>query len=92
MAVFYITLSEADLSRKPEKKVAKDEISRKPKVIHMKKEAKPSETSQTPITAMASEQAAPSVHINLQIHISSDATPDQIDKIFESIAKHIYRK
>ena len=35
---------------------------------------------------------APDVHINLQIHVSSDATPDQIDKIFESMAKHIYRK
>ena len=35
---------------------------------------------------------APGVHINLQIHVSSDATPDQIDKIFESMAKHIYRK
>ena len=35
---------------------------------------------------------APSVHINLQIHVSSDATPDQIDKIFESMATHIYRK
>ena len=33
----------------------------------------------------------PSVHINLQIHVSSDATPDQIDKIFESMATHIYR-
>jgi len=28
----------------------------------------------------------------LQIHISADATPDQIDKIFESMAKHIYKK
>ena len=35
---------------------------------------------------------SPSVHINLQIHVSSDATPDQIDKIFESMATHIYRK
>ena len=35
---------------------------------------------------------APSVHINLQIHVSSDATPDQIDKIFESMATHIYRR
>ena len=34
----------------------------------------------------------PSVHINLQIHVSSDATPDQIDKIFESMATHIYRR
>ena len=35
---------------------------------------------------------APSVNINLQIHVSSDATPDQIDKIFESMATHIYRR
>ncbi len=34
----------------------------------------------------------PDISINLQIHISSDASPDQIDKIFESMAKHIYRK
>lgn len=34
----------------------------------------------------------PGVSINLQIHISADSTPDQIDKIFESMAKHIYKK
>ena len=30
----------------------------------------------------------PSIHIDLQIHISPEAKPEQIDKIFESIAKH----
>lgn len=34
----------------------------------------------------------PSLYINLQIHVSSDATPDQIDAIFASMAKHIYHK
>jgi hypothetical protein len=34
----------------------------------------------------------PDISINLQIHISSDATPDQIDQIFSSMAKHIYQK
>lgn len=34
----------------------------------------------------------PGVYINLQIHVSSDATPDQIDQLFASMAKHIYRK
>jgi hypothetical protein len=34
---------------------------------------------------------SPSLHIDLQIHISSDASFEQIDKIFESIAKHLYQ-
>jgi hypothetical protein len=34
----------------------------------------------------------PEININLQVHISSDATPDQIDKIFESMAKHLYKR
>jgi hypothetical protein len=32
----------------------------------------------------------PELHINLQIHISSEA--DQIDQIFACMAKHIYRR
>jgi len=31
---------------------------------------------------------APSLHFDFQIHISPEAKPEQIDKIFESIAKH----
>ena len=34
----------------------------------------------------------PSIHINVQVHISSDSTPDQIDQIFSSMAKHIYQQ
>ena len=30
----------------------------------------------------------PSVHIDLQIHISPESTPEQIDQIFESISRH----
>jgi site-specific recombinase XerD len=31
----------------------------------------------------------PSVHIDLQIHISPEATPEQIDQIFDSISRHL---
>jgi len=31
----------------------------------------------------------PSVHIDLQIHISPEATPKQIDQIFDSISRHL---
>ena len=32
----------------------------------------------------------PKVHINIQIHIDSSATPGQIDQIFSSMARHLY--
>ncbi|MCU0465977.1 MAG: DUF5343 domain-containing protein [Anaerolineae bacterium] len=35
---------------------------------------------------------SPSLHIDIQIHISSDASAEQIDKIFESMAKHLYQR
>ena len=38
-----------------------------------------------------SKQATPSLHINIQVHISPDATTDQIDQIFASMAKHLYK-
>lgn len=31
----------------------------------------------------------PTVHIDIQVHISPDSSPEQIDKIFESMAKHL---
>lgn len=34
----------------------------------------------------------PSIHIDLQIHISPEATAGQIDSIFASVAKHLYAK
>ena len=39
----------------------------------------------------AQKPNVPAININLQIHISSDASPEQIDKIFESMSKHIYK-
>lgn len=33
----------------------------------------------------------PSLHIDVQIHIAADATPAQIDQIFASMAKHLYK-
>ncbi|MGF6126893.1 hypothetical protein QF019_002102 [Pseudomonas frederiksbergensis] len=33
--------------------------------------------------------ASPELHINIQLHISPESSADQIDKIFESMAKHL---
>jgi hypothetical protein len=51
-----------------------------------------------PVTNIGSSVAAatpfnrstPSVHIDLQIHVSPEASPEQIDQIFKSMAKHLY--
>ena len=38
----------------------------------------------------ANLNSGPSVHIDLQVHISPEASPDQIDNIFSSMAKHLF--
>lgn len=42
----------------------------------------------TPSTTLAD----PSVHIDIQIHIDSSASPEQIDQVFASMARHLYRR
>lgn len=36
------------------------------------------------------QQPSPSLHVDLQVHIDSSASADQIDAIFASMAKHLY--
>lgn len=39
----------------------------------------------------STSRIVPPLHIDVQIHIASDATIEQIDQIFASMAKHLYR-
>jgi hypothetical protein len=100
MAQFYTVLMEADISKKPEHKVklpaqpkSKPKAQQKPKSLNIH-DRKPGNLS--PYSGSESKVGespkSPGISINLQIHISADSTPDQIDKIFESMAKHIYGK
>ena len=34
----------------------------------------------------------PSLHVDVQIHIDSSASPEQIEQIFESMSRHLYRR
>ncbi len=45
-----------------------------------------------PAPSGGGQTSRPSVHIDIQIHISPEATLEQIDKVFESMARHIYRE
>ena len=52
----------------------------------------------TPVGTMATNSvqprtsggSIPSVHIDVQIHISPEASAEQIDQVFKSMAKHLY--
>lgn len=43
-----------------------------------------------PATAIGHGSYGPALHIDIQIHISPEATVDQIDQIFASMSKHLY--
>jgi len=105
MAVLYGVIATADASKQPEqergeraKKTAQD----RPKQNAEKREpAAPSPRAPAPATpalvhAAQSQSSAtpqgPGIYINMEVHISADSTPDQIDAIFASMGKHIYRR
>lgn len=62
------------------------------------KAVKKPETSTTPAHKNEGKETngttipIPSMNINLQIHISAEASPEQIDQIFASMAKHLYSR
>jgi len=45
----------------------------------------------TPPHVPSGGEAQPSLHIDIQVHISPDAKSDQIEQIFSSMAKHLYK-
>ena len=42
-----------------------------------------------PGKGVINSKGPPSLHFDIQIHISPDASPEQIDKVFESMARHL---
>ena len=72
-------------TNKPQKSVLADNGANPVSVSPM-----PAVDANAPIMPTVAASPTPSVHIDLQIHISPDASPDQIDSIFASMAKHLY--
>jgi len=95
MTRLYSLLCEADSSKgtqisigKTEKKKAtksKKDIDRK----DTKTESKSQNQIQTPLAQAQNIASFPSIHIDLQIHLSSETSTDQIDQIFASMSKHL---
>lgn len=102
-AATYIMLMEADLSKAKEQttktagngsniKVIK--AVSKPNTKASTKRAVP-HIPNTPLPEHGGEPEqhkrgfSPKLHVDIQIHISPDSSPEQIDRIFESMAKHL---
>ena len=51
----------------------------------------PEDSARKPLSQQSEAQPAffPALHIDIQIHIAPDTPPEQIDRIFESMAKHL---
>lgn len=98
IVAFYVALVEANpnptttttstaKTKDSKPKVAKAQA--KPEV-KPKAEVKPEQ--KTPSAASVQKHnSGPDLNINIQIHISSDASPDQIKSIFENMAKYVYK-
>jgi hypothetical protein len=92
MAALYSVLVEADLSKQSQEKPTKT-IKAPPKKRQGKQLPAVNSFTKPPFDpGPVTPSAGPGVNINLEIHISADASPDQIDLIFASMAKHIYRR
>jgi Family of unknown function (DUF5343) len=102
MVSLYSVLVEADASKEPEEKknVPKASASK----VAAKSQKRVQGLSDKPVAVESDKSGqgnsekghstlkrGPDVNINLQIHISSDASPDQIEQIFSSMSKHLYK-
>ncbi len=99
MVACYTVLCNGDVSKAPKQgakksKPQKQSITKKKASSLGNKISRPKEEVKhlTPEINRNERRTSPEICINLQVHISSDSSSDQIDKIFASMAKHIYHK
>ena len=91
MASFYLILCSGDMSSPAKDRKPKEGAKRRPKEQPSQASTKQS-ASRNGGSAPASRDSlgGPSVHVDVQVHIPPDASPDQIDQIFSAMAKHLY--
>jgi hypothetical protein len=90
-AQLYTILLNADLLKRNKMSGRKGDATKKPtdktKNTTVKEENKKVKTNK--ILSNEDSIHIPTIHINLQIHIAPESPAEQIDKIFESMAKHL---
>ncbi|MCO5052612.1 MAG: DUF5343 domain-containing protein [Verrucomicrobiae bacterium] len=95
-ASFYVLLCEADFSKAKEAAKANSKEGRKSDPVAKPQKVKAPAVKQKGVHDGSggahlhpSTSSSPSLHIDVQVHIASDASAEQIDRIFASMAKHL---
>lgn len=94
MATFYKLLCEGDPSREDSKtsRAAATPIARNPATTKAATRTARRVKSSPPPRTTATEFPDPSVQVAIQVYIPSGANAEQIDAIFSSMARHLYRR
>jgi hypothetical protein len=96
MAAFYLLLAKGDPAD-GEATENGDSVKSRPKVKPAATDGKrsaraaPAEKAQEVLPPPPPPKRTPSMHIDVQVHISPQASLEQIEAIFSSMAKHLYR-
>jgi len=94
MTAFFTLLQEADVEGKKRiqetaKKPAETKaVKKKPKEKSLVEKQVNRETEEAKGEGQVVNQF-PEIHINVQVHVSADSTPEQVDHLFASIVKHL---
>ena len=93
MVAFFMLLKSGKIKDKKTITAANNPTA-KSKSITAKNEPRSKDAKTPKVETVASKglqnNNCPNLHIDLQIHISPDSTPEQIEAIFASMAKHLY--
>lgn len=95
----FALLKEADLSKKIDNNATTNSSRKSGKQVKNVSSTSKKKSDSLGTTSMSAPkqpignttQPGPDVHIDLQIHISPDSTPEQIEAIFSSMARHLYK-
>lgn len=95
MTAIYQVLSEGDPSKAKEVTASRNgdkgskPAATKPRKATQKRQEEPAPAETKPRVQTEVVKSAPSLHFNVQIHISPEATSEQIEQIFASMGKHL---
>jgi hypothetical protein len=99
MTALFVLLKSGEVKEKKDRNqtVAK-KTTQNPKATSGKSSSQTAKQQDVPQQSVGEQSVAtnpatsnrPNLHIDLQIHISPESTPEQIDSIFASMAKHLY--
>lgn len=91
MAATYVMIASKEPHSAPASPEAKKKATPAKRATEPPKPASPAlEPPRAQVVQQSPPGSNPGIHLDIQIHVPADATADQIDAIFRSMAKHIY--